>query len=76
MITNYAKNMYKMIEQVKIKPVENKPRGSGLLTPAKSFMRNNTSNNISNEPAYRIAKYTNTIRNKRMELKNNGSETA
>lgn len=76
MITNYAKNMYKMIEQVKIKPVENKPRGSGLLAPAKSFMRNNTGNNIINEPAYRIAKYTNTIRNKRMELKNNGSETA
>tara|TARA_R110001599_G_scaffold4419_2_gene22878 strand:- start:128 stop:355 length:228 start_codon:yes stop_codon:yes gene_type:complete len=75
MVTNHAKNMYKMIQQVKMQPTETKKKGSGLLAPVKNFMKNNRNeNNI--QPSYRIARYTNTIRNKRMEMKNNGSETA
>ena len=75
MVTNHAKNMYKMIQQVKMQPTETKKKGSGLLAPVKNFMKNNRSeNNI--QPSYRIARYTNTIRNKRMEMKNNGNETA
>ena len=75
MVTNHAKNMYKMIQQVKMQPTETKKKSSGLLAPVKNFMKNNRNeNNI--QPSYRIARYTNTIRNKRMEMKNNGSETA
>ena len=75
MVTNHAKNMYKMIQQIKMQPTETKKKGSGLLAPVKNFMKNNRNeNNI--QPSYRIARYTNTIRNKRMEMKNNGSETA
>tara|TARA_R110000796_G_scaffold36375_4_gene92700 strand:+ start:324 stop:551 length:228 start_codon:yes stop_codon:yes gene_type:complete len=75
MVTNHAKNMYKMIQQVKMQPTETKKKGSGLLAPVKNFMKNNRNeNNI--QPSYRIARYTNTIRNKRMEMKNNGNETA
>ena len=75
MVTNHAKNMYKMIQQIKMQPIETKKKGSGLLAPVKNFMKNNRNeNNI--QPSYRIARYTNTIRNKRMEMKNNGSETA
>ena len=58
-----------------MQPTETKKKGSGLLAPVKNFMKNNRNeNNI--QPSYRIARYTNTIRNKRMEMKNNGSETA
>ena len=75
MVTNHAKNMYKMIQQIKMQPIETKKKGSGLLAPVKNFMKNNRNeNNI--QPSYRIARYTNTIRNKRMEMKNNGNETA
>ena len=75
MVTNHAKNMYKMIQQVKMQPTETKKKGSGLLAPVKNFMKNNRNENDV-QPSYRIARYTNTIRNKRMEMKNNGSETA
>ena len=75
MVTNHAKNMYKMIQQIKMQPTETKKKGSGLLAPVKNFMKNNRNDNDV-QPSYRIARYTNTIRNKRMEMKNNGSETA
>jgi|TARA_R110000824_G_scaffold310906_1_gene498168 hypothetical protein len=75
MVTNHAKNMYKMIQQIKMQPTETKKKGSGLLAPVKNFMKNNRNENDV-QPSYRIARYTNTIRNKRMEMKNNGSETA
>jgi len=75
MVTNHAKNMYKMIQQIKMQPTETKKNGSGLLAPVKNFMKSNQNENDI-QPSYRIAKYTNTIRNKRMEMKNNGSETA
>ena len=32
-------------------------------------------NDMSNQPAFRVAKYMNIIRKKRMEFKNNGTET-
>ena len=77
MITNYSKNLYKMMEQIKIKPTETKKKSSGLLAPVKNFMKNTQGNDMVNQPAYRVAKYMNTIRNKRMEFKNNdGSKTA
>ena len=75
MVTNHAKNMYKMIQQIKMQPTETKKKGSGLLAPVKNFLKRNQNENDI-QPSYRIAKYTNTIRNKRMEMKNNGSETA
>ena len=74
MVTNHAKNMYKMIQQIKMQPTETKKKGSGLLAPVKNFMKNNRNENDV-QPSYRIARYTNTIRNKRMEMKNNGNET-
>jgi len=74
MITNYSKNLYKMMEQIKIKPTETKKKGSGLLAPVKNFMKNTQGNDMVNQPAYRVAKYMNTIRNKRMEFINGGRE--
>ena len=66
-----------MMEQIKMKPTETKKKSSGLLAPVKNFMKNTEGNDMVNQPAYRVARYTNTIRNKRMEMKNNdGNETA
>ena len=72
MITNYARNIYKMLEQAKIDE-EPKTKGSGLLAPVKNFMMNKE-DDISSQPAFRVAKYMNTIRNKRMEFMNGGRE--
>ena len=74
MITNYTKNIYKVLEQFKFQ--ENKPikKSKGLLTPVKNFMKDNNES-MANQPAYRVAKYMRTIRNKRMEFNNVGRET-
>tara|TARA_R100000995_G_scaffold80179_1_gene51761 strand:+ start:290 stop:517 length:228 start_codon:yes stop_codon:yes gene_type:complete len=74
MITNYTKNIYKVLEQFKFQ--ENKPikKSKGLLTPVKNFMKDNNES-MANQPAYRVAKYMNTIRKKRMEFNNVGRET-
>ena len=72
MITNYATNIYKMLEQAKIDE-EPKTKGSGLLAPVKNFMKNKE-DDMSGQPVFRVAKYMNTIRNKRMEFMNGGRE--
>jgi len=76
METNHAKSMYKLMEQIKIEPIEPKIKGTGLLSSSKNSVKNDKSMDLFNQPAYRIAKYTNTIRNKRLGFKNNGRETA
>tara|TARA_E500000305_G_C3902686_1_gene179518 strand:- start:70 stop:303 length:234 start_codon:yes stop_codon:yes gene_type:complete len=76
MITNYAKNIYKVIEQAKFEDEKNKTKNSGLLSPVRNFNKNKSDNFVS-QPAYRVAKYFNTLRKKRMEFKNGteGNET-
>jgi|TARA_R100000458_G_C8087060_1_gene119354 hypothetical protein len=74
MITNYAKNLYKVLEQEDFTQEKPKNKGSGLLAPVKNFMKK-SDNDMSNQPAFRVAKYMNIIRKKRMEFKNNGTET-
>ena len=61
------------MEQAKFEE-EPKTKSSGLLAPVKNFMRNNEDDNI-NQPMFRIAKYVNTIRNKRQEFNNDTRET-
>jgi len=73
MITNYATNIYKMLEQAKFEE-EPKNKSKGLLTPVKNFMKNREETNI-NQPVFRVAKYVNTIRNKRLEFNNDTRET-
>tara|TARA_R100001509_G_scaffold118785_1_gene73160 strand:+ start:1459 stop:1692 length:234 start_codon:yes stop_codon:yes gene_type:complete len=73
MITNYAKNIYKIIEQADFTEEPKKSKGSGLLAPVKNFMKSSDEDDM-NQPVFRIAKYTDTIRKKRMEFKNGGRE--
>ena len=61
-----------MLEQATIDE-DPKPKGSGLLAPVKNFMKNKE-DDMSSQPAFRVAKYMNTIRNKRMEFINGGRE--
>ena len=74
MITNYAKNLYKVLEQEDFTEEKPENKGSGLLAPVKNFMKK-SDNDMSSQPAFRVAKYMNIIRKKRMEFKNNGTET-
>jgi len=77
MVTNHAKGMYKMMEKFNLDPIKPKKKGNGLLTPMNNFRKTNKDSiDRTKEPAYRVAKYTNTIRNKRMELRNDGNKTA
>ena len=39
MITNYAKNLYKVLEQEDFTQEKPKNKGSGLLAPVKNFMK-------------------------------------
>ena len=72
MVTNYSKNIYKMLEQAKFEE-EPKNKSKGLLTPVKNFMKNKE-DDVFSQPAFRVAKYMNTIRKKRMEFMNGGRE--
>ena len=74
MITNYTKNIYKVLEQFKLQGEQPVKKNKGLLSPIKNFMRNNNESR-TNQPAYRIAKYMHTIRNKRLEYNNDTRKT-
>lgn len=75
METNYAKSMYKLMEQIEIDPVEPKTKRGGLLSSSRNSVNKDMNQELINQPAYRVAKYVNTIRNKRLGFKNNGRET-
>jgi len=74
MITNYARNIYKIMEQATFDEEKPKTKGSGLLAPVKNFMRSNEEDN-TNQPLFRIAKYVDTIRKKRLEYNNDTRKT-
>jgi hypothetical protein len=74
MITNYTKNIYKVLEQFKFQEEQPAKKNKGLLSPVKNFMKNNNES-MASQPAYRVAKYMSTIRKKRMEFNNVGRET-
>jgi len=73
MITNYTKLAYRNMQNVKLNEPKPVKKGNGLLAPMTNSINKNK-NTLSNEPAYRVAKYFNSIRNIRMELKNNGNK--
>ena len=68
MQTNHVKRIYKTVEQIPTQPTTQPKEKKGLLSPLNNKTLNN--NEMVNEPLYRVAKYFNTIRNKRMEFKN------
>lgn len=71
METNVGRRTYNQIEtlanEIRNRDVADKPATSGLLAPMKRFTK--AEDNSAEQPAYRVAQYFNTIRNKRMELK-------
>ena len=73
MITNYTKLAYRNIQTVKLNESKPVKKSKGLLAPMANSISKNK-NTLSNEPAYRVAKYFKSIRNIRMELKNNGNK--
>ena len=72
METNVGKRTYRQMEiladEINTRSTQqSKPATSGLLTPI-NFRKQDTDDAVD-QPAYRVAQYFNTIRNKRMELK-------
>jgi hypothetical protein len=73
MQTNYARDIYLALDNIKIKN-SNKKKSRSLLAPNKSsFNMDNSS--IKNEPLYKIARYKNAIKQKRMEFLNGRNST-
>lgn len=72
METNVGKRTYRQIETLadeinNLGAQQSKPAATGLLAPM-SFKKQEGDTAVE-QPAYRVAQYFNTIRNKRMELK-------
>ena len=72
METNVAKRTYTQMENM-IKNMDQLQQASaapstGLLAPTKMSKPMNNEDSLAENPAYRVAKYFQTLRNKRMEL--------
>lgn len=77
MQTNYAREMFLAFDNFNIASKKKKKNSNSLLTRNKSSRTNNNNNNtdVTSQPIYKIARYKNAIKQKRMEFLNNGNTT-
>jgi len=72
MQTNYAREIFLVFDNFNITS-KNKGNKNSLLKRNSGF--SSIHNNTKNQPIYKIARYKNAIKQKRMEFLNNGNTT-
>ena len=75
MQTNYAREMFLVFDNFNIASKKKKKNSNSLLTRNKSSYTNNSNTDATSQPIYKIARYKNAIKQKRMEFLNNGNTT-
>jgi hypothetical protein len=73
--TNYAREMFLVFDNFNIASKKKKKNSNSLLTRNKSSYTNNSNTDVTSQPIYKIARYKNAIKQKRMEFLNNGNTT-
>ena len=68
---NYTNDIYTVVSQINTTPVKTK-KSTGLLSPNMSKIKKD---GVKKQPVYKIAKFTNAIKNIRMESRNVRNKT-